>query len=201
MRRWMSAAPGPARAGCGGRVLRTMSGGSSDVGCRGMVRCRLREEMSLIQRLRDLLTRRAWDERGFTLVELLMVMVIIGILAGLGFTGYNALQARAAKAQADVYWRDLNTAVNMYRITGGDFGDVDAGQTKLDALAEFLDTDADPWANATEVTEVSDPSALAVGVAYAIDEDASTGRYRVCVWVNGYSSTLNNSGCAAGPND
>src|SRR5690606_2940392 len=200
MRRWMSAAPGPARAGCGGRVLRTMSGGSSDVGCRGMVRCRLREEMSLIQRLRDLLTRRAWDERGFTLVELLMVMVIIGILAGLGFTGYNALQARAAKAQADVYWRDLNTAVNMYRITGGDFGDVGADQTKLDALAEFLATDADPWANATEVTEVSDPSALAVGVAYAIDEDASTGRYRVCVWVNGYSSTLNND-CEPGPND
>lgn len=198
MRRWMSAAPGPARAGCGGRVLRTMSGGSSDVGCRGMVRCRLREEMSLIQRLRDLLTRRAWDERGFTLVELLMVMVIIGILAGLGFTGYNALQARAAKAQADVYWRDLNTAVNMYRITGGDFGDV-GSQTKLDALAEFLDTDADPWANAAEVSDANVPAG---GVAYAIiDEDASTGRYRVCVWVNGYSSTLNNSGCAAGPND
>lgn len=153
--------------------------------------------MSLIQRLRDLLTRRAWDERGFTLVELLMVMVIIGILAGLGFTGYNALQARAAKAQADVYWRDLNTAVNMYRITGGDFGDVGADQTKLDALAEFLDTDADPWADAVEVSDGDVPPG---GVAYAIiDEDAS-GRYRVCVWVNGYSSTLNND-CEPGPND
>lgn len=153
--------------------------------------------MSLIQRLRDLLTRRAWDERGFTLVELLMVMVIIGILAGLGFTGYNALQARAAKAQADVYWRDLNTAVNMYRITGRDFGDVATGK-KLDALAEFLDTDADPWANAAEVSDANVPAG---GVAYAIiDEDAS-GRYRVCVWVNGYSSTLNNSDCADGPND
>lgn len=85
----------------------------------------------------------------------------------------------------------------MYRITGGDFGDVGTGQTKLDALAEFLDTDADPWANATEVSDADVP---ADGVAYAIVEDTSTGRYRVCVWVNGYSSTLNND-CQTDPND
>lgn len=155
--------------------------------------------MSLIQRLRDLLTRRAWDERGFTLVELLMVMVIIGILAGLGFTGYNALQARAAKAQADVYWRDLNTAVNMYRITGGDFSDLQPNEARLSALSEFLDTQVEPWLNSDEVDTGDDPPAN--GVAHAIIDNA-TGGYTVCVWVNGYSSTLNNTSvCGAGPSE
>lgn len=35
-----------------------------------------------------------------------MVMVIIGVLAGLGFTGYNVLQKRLAVTRADVYcWK------------------------------------------------------------------------------------------------
>lgn len=189
----MSAAPGPARAGCGGRVLRTMSGGSSDVGCRGMVRCRLREEMSLIQRLRDLLTRRAWDERGFTLVELLMVMVIIGILAGLGFTGYNALQARAAKAQADVYWRDLNTAVQMHRISEGGFP-----ADKSD-LGQFLDTGNEPWLTAYQITSLTE-AVPPTGVAFAMIEAVGTSPQCIGVWVNGYGSIHNNDACPVGPN-
>lgn len=70
----------------------------------------------MMYKLRQMLTARARDERGFTLVELMMVMVIIGTLAGLGFTGFNALQKRTARTRADVAWRDLSTAVQMFRI-------------------------------------------------------------------------------------
>jgi len=143
-------------------------------------------------RLRRWLAARLRDERGFTLVELMMVMVIIGTLAGLGFTGYNALQARAAKTQADVYWRDLNMAVTMYRMTGGEFSNLLDEEVVKDVLSEFLDTGVPPWSTATLVTDLtqtpSDPLAFAI-------QKASDGRYFVCVWVNGHGSNQNPSDC------
>jgi len=143
-------------------------------------------------RLRRWLAARLRDERGFTLVELMMVMVIIGTLAGLGFTGYNALQARAAKTQADVYWRDLNMAVTMYRMTGGEFSNLLDEEVVKDDLSEFLDTGVPPWSTATLVTDLTQiPSD---GLAFAIQE-ASDGRYFVCVWVNGHGSNQNPSDC------
>lgn len=93
-------------------------------------------------KLRQMMTARLRDERGFTLVELMMVMVIIGVLAGLGFTGFNALQNRSAKAQADVYWRDLNTAAAMYRLDKNKF------PTDINELIgpdKYLDETVAPW--------------------------------------------------------
>lgn len=95
----------------------------------------------MLEKFRRWMSPRVRDERGFTLVELLMVMVIIGVLAALGFTGYNALQNRAAKAQADVYWRDLNTAARMYEVENGQFPE------EISALLSerYLDDTVEPW--------------------------------------------------------
>lgn len=54
------------------------------------------------------------NQKGFTLVELMVVVVIIGVLVAIAVPVYNGVQEAAATNAADATIRTLNGAVAVY---------------------------------------------------------------------------------------
>ena len=71
----------------------------------------------MLRKIRKLLKK----QEGFTLVELMIVVVILGILAGIGVQQYGNIQERAKKAAHEANKKVLTNAANMWLIMKGGF--------------------------------------------------------------------------------
>ena len=71
----------------------------------------------MLRKIRKLLKK----QEGFTLVELMIVVVILGILAGIGVQQYGNIQERARKAADEANKKVLTNAANMWLIMNGGF--------------------------------------------------------------------------------
>ena len=69
----------------------------------------------MLRKIRKLLKK----QEGFTIVELMIVVVILGILAGIGVQQYGNIQERAKKAAHEANKKVLTNAANMWLIMNG----------------------------------------------------------------------------------
>ncbi len=89
---------------------------------------------------------RAAARRAFTLIELLLVLVILAILAGIvvpKFTG-QALQAKIKAAKAEI--STIKTALDTYEVDNGRYPTTEEGLGLL-VPAKLEKMPVDPWGN------------------------------------------------------
>jgi general secretion pathway protein G len=103
------------------------------------------------------------DERGFTLIELMIVIVILGILAGVVIFATAGITDRGNVAACKTDLKTIEVAVEAYRAKNGDY------PADLLILADPTGTDQflRPDANLTATGKTGD--------GYSISYDATTG--------------------------
>ena len=74
------------------------------------------------------------DSRGFTLIELMIVVTIIGILASIAIPNYISMQDRAREGRVKANMHTLQTGVEDFAIINGRYPDGGAGDGGAVAL-------------------------------------------------------------------
>ena len=59
--------------------------------------------------------------KGFTIVELLIVIVVIGILAAITVVAYNGIQQRARDSKRTSDVKSLQKVIELYRVDNGEY--------------------------------------------------------------------------------
>jgi prepilin-type N-terminal cleavage/methylation domain-containing protein len=108
------------------------------------------------------------DHKGFTLLELLIVMAIIAVLAAMAFLAMANMQARAVESAMQADLKNFSIAMETVRIDCGDYSSASiAGGTGTAAatLSECV---------ATQIITKSKNNSLAI-------QDVQTTTYAICV--------------------
>ena len=129
--------------------------------------------------LRKAMCGRSREQRGFTLIELMIVVAIIGILAAIAVPLYANMQARARIAKASADARTLVSAVSMY---SGTFGSLPSVLSDLTVATTINNVSGGPFMKSV-------PAAPAGWTAYSYTANPD-GTYTVSASGDGTSVTL-----------
>ena len=123
------------------------------------------------------------DKRGFTLLEMLVVVLIIGILAGIAFPQYRNAVRKARVAEAKITLRALVDATDRYILEHGN-----SSWGSLDNLDTEVQTNLNNWRiNIDECVSSYDGTLGCVAVA----EPKWESDYLLYFWSTNYEGGIN----------
>jgi general secretion pathway protein G len=140
-----------------------------------------------IQRKHNLNNMKYLSKNGFTLIELMIVIVIVGILATLLIPRImdRPEEARRIKAKADI--KSLESALKLYRLDNGNYPTTEQGlQALIDkpdsspipkkwrdgGYLEAKDVPKDPWGNSFYYTSPSSDGRDYLIISYGSDGES-----------------------------
>jgi type II secretion system protein G len=91
------------------------------------------------------------DQRGFTIMELLIVIVVIGILAAIAVPAYNSFTAKAQSTACKANLRTIQTVIGIYYAEHGSYPADDA---------DLQEADIEAWTDADGNKYIDDASKL-----------------------------------------
>lgn len=119
-------------------------------------------------------------QQGFTIVELLIVIVIIGILAALVFVQFNNMQARGRDAERKADIRLIESKLAEYNADEGAYPEAEEGDAIATSLAPINgipdDALADP-SDGSDYTYVSDGATYTLTATLERPGDGETNPY------------------------
>jgi general secretion pathway protein G len=75
--------------------------------------------------------RKRFGNQGFTLIELMVVMVILGVLAGLIVPRIMGRPEEARRMKAKIQIHSLETALQLYKLDNGNYPNTEQGMQSL----------------------------------------------------------------------
>ena len=84
------------------------------------------------------------DERGFTIVELVVVVTIIGVLSAIVLPGFNKAQIHAKEVAITTMAQSIQMGIETYYIDTGSYPDQSSIESLLTELVENRDLSSHP---------------------------------------------------------
>ena len=129
----------------------------------------------MLRKIRKLLKK----QEGFTLVELMIVVVILGILAGIGVQQYGNIQKRAKDAADAANRKVLTNAANMWLIMNDGFEEDREAEDPNVVVFTAEDNDLVPdYVDEWPTVPGSDEEYYVVTITKKVEEDGSE-RYTI----------------------